>query len=50
MNITSDNVLESNETFQLSIISSTLHNHVTAHHPSKVTVTIIDDDGELLGQ
>ena len=48
VNIIDDNILESNETFQLSINSSALPNRVTINNPSKVNVTIVDDDRKLL--
>ena len=46
--IRGDNILESNETFQLSINSSSLPNRVTVDNPSVVTVTIVDNDCKLL--
>ena len=46
--IMDDNILESNETFQLSINSSSLPNRVTVDNPSVVTVTIVDNDCKLL--
>ena len=46
--IMDDNILESNETFQLSINSSSLPNRVTVDNPSVVTVTIVDNDRKLL--
>ena len=46
--ITDDNILESNERFQLSINSSSLPNRVTIGNPSEVTVTIVDNDRKLL--
>ena len=42
-----DRLLESNETFQLSIISNELPNRVTINNPSEVTVTVVDDDCKL---
>ena len=47
--ITDDNILESNEIFQLSINSSLLPNRVTVDNLSdhEVTVTIIENDREL---
>ena len=48
MGITDDNILESNERFQLSIISSSLPNRVTVDNPSEVTVTIVDNDRKLI--
>ena len=46
--IMDDSILESNETFQLIIISSSLPNRVTVDNPSVVTVTIVDNDRKLL--
>ena len=43
-----DNVLESNERFQLSINSSSLPNRVSVDNPSVVDVTIVDNDRKLL--
>ena len=45
--IMDDNILESNETFQLSINSSSLPNRVTVDNPSVVTVTIVDNDRKI---
>ena len=39
-----DNILESNETFQLSINTSSLPNRVTVDNPNEITVTIVDND------
>ena len=46
--IDGDKILESNETFQLSIISKSLPHRVTTTNPSEVNVTIVDNDGKLL--
>ena len=46
--ITDDNILENDEIFQLSINSSSLPNRVTVDNPSEVTVTIMDNDSELI--
>ena len=46
--IMDDNILESNETFQLSINSSSLPNRVTVDNPSVVTVTIVDNDCKII--
>ena len=46
--IMDDNILESNERFQLSINTSSLPNRVTVDNPSEVTVTIVDDDCKLI--
>jgi len=48
VDIMGDKLLESDETFQLSIIFKTLPNGVTVNDPSNVTVTIVDDDCKLL--
>jgi len=45
--IKGDELLESNETFQLSINSTTLPNGVTFNDSSVVTVTIVDNDGMI---
>ena len=47
VDIVGDRILESNETFQLSINFTTLPNGVTVNDPSEVTVTIVDDDGMI---
>ena len=44
--IIDDNILELNEQFDLTIISSSLPNGFTVDNPSQATVTIIDDDSE----
>ena len=44
--ITDDNILEDDETFNLTINQSTLPDGVFVVDPSQVTVTIVDDDGE----
>ena len=46
--IMNDNILESNEIFQLSITSSSLPNRVTVNNSSEVNVTIVDNDRKLL--
>ena len=46
--IISDNILESNEEFQLTITSKSLPDRVSFGDPSQTIVTIIDDDGELV--
>ena len=48
VDIIDDAILESNETFELSINSNTLPNHVNINNPSKIIVTIVDNDGKLL--
>ena len=45
--IKGDEILESNETFQLSIKPKKLPNGVSINTPSEVTVTIVDDDGMI---
>ena len=42
--ISDDNVLEEDETFYLTIDSSSLPNDITTGSPLQVTVTIMDDD------
>ena len=44
--ITDDNILEDDETFNLTINQSSLPDGVVVGDPSQVTVTIVDDDGE----
>ena len=44
--ITDDNILEDDETFNLTIDQSSLPDGVVVVDPSQVTVTIVDDDGE----
>ena len=44
--INDDNVLEYDEQFDLTIISSSLPNGFTVDNPSQVVVTIIDNDSE----
>ena len=46
--IINDVLLENNETFQLSINSSSLPNRVTVDNPSVATVTIVDNDSKLI--
>ena len=46
--ITNDVILEKNEEFNLIINSSSLPTGVSGSHPSLVTVTIVDDDGNVL--
>jgi len=46
--IIDDRILESNETFQLSINSEKLPDNVTINDPSSITITIVDDDCKLL--
>ena len=48
VDIIDDGILENNETFELSINSSTLPSSVNINNPSKLTVTIVDNDGKLL--
>ena len=45
--VCNDIVLEVNETFRLMIVSNSLHPNVTIGDPSKVEVTIIDNDRKL---
>jgi len=42
--ICNDIVLETNEKFNLSIVSNSLHDNVTSDSPNQATVTIIDND------
>ena len=43
--IVNDNILENNETFNLTINSSSLPGNVEVGNPGQATVTIRDDDG-----
>ena len=45
--ITDDNILEDDETFNLTIDQFTLPDGVVVADPSQVTVAIVDDDGEF---
>jgi len=42
--IIDDNTFEGNETFMLTIDSSSLPSYITAGDPDEATVTIVDDD------
>ena len=44
--INDDNILEDDETFNLTINQSSLSDGVAVVDSSQVTVTIVDDDGE----
>ena len=44
--INDDNIFEGNETFNLSINSSTLPNKIIVGSPGQTTVTIVDNDGK----
>ena len=44
--ITNDNILESNETFSLNIISSSVPDRVTIGSPGQSAVTIVDNDSK----
>ena len=46
--ITNDNVLEGDEKFNLVIDPSFLRHRQTVSNPDRVTVTIYDDDGNLI--
>ena len=48
VSITNDIILENDEEFNLIINSSSLPTGVSDSHPSLVTVTIVDDDGNVL--
>ena len=48
VSITNDNILEANETFELAINISSLLSDVIIGTPGRVTVTIVDDDGEYI--
>ena len=46
VNITNDNILESNETFSLNIISSSASDRVTISSLKQSAMTIIDNDSK----
>ena len=46
VNITNDNILESNETFSLNIISSSVPARVLMGNPRQSAVTIVDNDSK----
>ena len=46
--INDDDIFEDDETFNLSINSSTLPNKVIVGSPSQTTVTIVDNDGKKI--
>ena len=46
--IVNDNILENNETFNLTINSSSLPGNVEVGKPGQAAVTIRDDDGMLM--
>ena len=46
--ITNDNILEGDETFTVAVDPSSLPNDVEVGDPSSATVTIVNDDCELL--
>ena len=48
--ITVDDVFEENEVFTITIDSSTLPSRVLVQPGCMLTITIVDDDGELLLQ
>ena len=48
VDIINDRFLESNEMFQLSIVSNKLPIRVIVTNPSEVTVTIVDNDRKFL--
>ena len=46
VSINDDNIFEGNETFNLSINSSTLPSKIIVGSPGQTTVTIVDNDGK----
>ena len=46
VSIYDDNILEGNETFNLSIGTSSLPSRVTIGNPGETMVTILDNDGK----
>ena len=46
VSITTDSILEGNETFYLLINASTLPREVSVEDPGQTTVIIVDDDGK----
>lgn len=45
VSISDDNILENNETLDLTINSSSLPDKITLGAPGQATVTIVDNDG-----
>ena len=48
VSIHDDNILEGNETFDLTINQSSLPNRVDVNDPAQATVIIVDDDGNYI--
>ena len=46
VSIIDNDLLEDNETFNLTIIPSSLPSKVNTSNPAQVTVTIVDDEGK----
>ena len=46
VNVTNDDILESNEKFNLNIISSSVPDQVIIGNPKQSTVTIVDNDSK----
>ena len=46
VNITNDDIVESNETFSVSIIPSSVSDQVIMGNPRQSAVTIVDNDGK----
>ena len=46
--INDDNILESDEKFNLTIEQSSLPNRITATDPDQTVVTIIDNESEIM--
>ena len=47
ISINDDDILEDNESFDLSIIPLSLHNRVVLGNPSQAAVTIVANDGKV---
>ena len=46
--INDDDILEGNETFNLTIMASSLPSRIDIGNPAQATVTIVDNDGKHL--
>ena len=46
--INDDTILEGNETFNLTIMASSLPSRIDIGNPAQATVTIVDNDGKHL--
>ena len=46
ISISDDDLLEDNETFNLTINPSSLPSEVSTSNPAQVTITVVDDEGK----